>query len=72
MPGLLGTRLAVEAAAIRPGLRTLLISGLPDPTLYEEAWSLGAELLAKPVSPRTLAAAVARLMPAHGEPGRAA
>jgi DNA-binding NtrC family response regulator len=65
MPSMLGTTLAAQIMKIRPDLRTLLMTALPDRQVIREARTLGMRLLTKPVAIETLIAAVDDLT--HGE-----
>jgi DNA-binding NtrC family response regulator len=62
MPRMSGTALAAEAARCRPGLRTVLVTGLPDARVRAEAEAVGAVLLAKPVRVEVLASTVRELL----------
>jgi CheY-like chemotaxis protein len=68
MPRMSGPTLAAAVAAIRPTVRTVLISGVVDPRTEAEARALGALLLPKPTPIEALLTAVAATA-GHG-PGR--
>lgn len=62
MPRLCGTQLAAAAAAVRPAVPVLLISGAADARARITARTLGVALLAKPFRAETLIAAVRTLL----------
>jgi PAS domain S-box-containing protein len=63
MPDLIGTELAREVLAIRPGLPILLMSGHGGADLAQRAGAAGvSEVLRKPLQKRDLAQALARLV----------
>jgi signal transduction histidine kinase/ActR/RegA family two-component response regulator len=65
MPGLTGTRLARMLRQQRRELPIVLVSGYSSPTLAQRALAAGvSELLVKPLQPRDIAAALARVLPA--------
>ena len=72
MPRMSGTALAAEAARCRPGLRTLLVTGLADARVRAEAEALGAVLLAKPVRVEVLVSTVRELLMKECEERKAA
>jgi PAS domain S-box-containing protein len=63
MPGLTGTRLASVLRQRRRELPILLLSGYSGPILAQRALAVGvSELLVKPLQPRDIAAALARVL----------
>jgi PAS domain S-box-containing protein len=63
MPGLTGTRLASVLRQQRRELPIVLVSGYSGPTLAQRALAAGVtELLVKPLQPRDIAAALARVL----------
>jgi CheY-like chemotaxis protein len=62
MPGLTGTRLASMLRQQRPELPLVLVSGYGGPILAQRALAGVSELLVKPVQPRDIAAALARVL----------
>jgi predicted ATPase/signal transduction histidine kinase len=62
MPGLTGTRLASVVRQRRPELPIVLVSGYGGPILAQRALAGVSELLVKPVQPRDIAAALARVL----------
>jgi DNA-binding NtrC family response regulator len=67
MPRMSGTALAGEVARCRPGLRTLLVTGVADARVRAEAEALGTVLLAKPVRVEVLCSAVRELVRGHAD-----
>jgi CheY-like chemotaxis protein len=63
MPGLTGTRLASVLHQQRLELPIVLVSGYSGPILAQRALAAGvSELLVKPLQPRDIAAALARVL----------
>jgi DNA-binding NarL/FixJ family response regulator len=59
MPGMAGTELAAQLAAIRPALRVLYMSGYTDDEVFRAAAPLGGTaFIEKPFTPDRLARAV--------------
>lgn len=60
MPGMTGTQLAAQIAAIRPDIPIILMSGYAGPTLAARAHAVGArDVLAKPLQARDIGKALA-------------
>jgi PAS domain S-box-containing protein len=60
MPGMTGTQLATQIAAIRPDIPIILMSGYAGPTLAARAHAVGArDVLAKPLQSRDIGKALA-------------
>ncbi len=73
MPGLTGSQLAREALALAPRLPIILMSGYVTPALVERAAGMGlVEVLAKPLTERAVARALAAALAAGSRPARAA
>jgi DNA-binding NtrC family response regulator len=53
-----GLGLLIDAEAVRPGARKIVMSGFDDPVLRKDANQLGAVYLLKPVDPAALVSAV--------------
>jgi len=60
MPGMTGSQLAAQIAAIRPDIPIILMSGYAGPTLAARAHAAGArDVLAKPLQSRDIGKALA-------------
>ena len=64
MPHMSGRKLAERLAEMRPGLKTLFMSGYTDHALLPEDVTPGAEFLQKPFTPDVLARRVRRILEA--------
>ena len=53
-----GLGLLIDAEAMRPGARKIVMSGFDDPVLRKDAEQLGAIYLLKPFDPAALVSAV--------------
>jgi CheY-like chemotaxis protein len=58
MPGMLGTDAAKEILQQHPGIRLVIFSANVQETYQEQAHALGTILIAKPVTPQSIAQAL--------------
>jgi len=71
MPGMTGTQLAAQIAAIRPDIPIILMSGYAGPTLAARAHAVGArDVLAKPLQARDIGKALASALGKQAGRGR--
>jgi CheY-like chemotaxis protein len=67
MPGMNGKQLALEAGKLRPGLRTLFISGYTNEVVSKHGvLESGTDLLLKPFTPESLASKVREILDRDG------
>jgi PAS domain S-box-containing protein len=62
MPRMRGTELAARLAALNPRPKVLLISGYPDPSMFQDAEPAESRVLQKPFGPETLLLEVRRVL----------